>query len=375
MNSDVLIIGGGVIGLSIARELHKKGIGRITIVERGKMGQEASFAAAGMLAPDAETDKIDDFYHFCSESKRLYPDLASELFNETGVNIELDRSGTLYLAFTESDSIELKKSLEWKLRACLQVDYLNAEETRKWEPFVSPDIRESLFFAEDWQVENRKLLAALIKYSRINGIRIYEQTEIRELLIKNNLVTGAAQDKVKFFAGTTILTTGAWTSLIKIRETTVPVKVKPIRGQMISFHPPEKLFQKVIFSPRGYIVPRADGRILTGATVEDVGFDKSTTEIGTAKLHDIASEIAPCLAGITISDKWAGLRPFAGEGQPIIGGIEGFENLMIATGHYRNGILLAPLTGKIISEKLCENKHSKYLQAFSPKSISPFLQH
>ncbi len=349
MKSEVLIIGGGVIGLSIAREMHKNGASDITIIERGKVGQEASFAAAGMLAPNAETHKIDDFYNFCSESNRLYPQFAAELFEETGVDIELDRSGTLYLAFSENDSAELKKRFDWQRSAGLNVEHLSSQETLAAEPFISPKVRESLFFPNDWQVENRKLLIALRKYAEINGIKIREGIEIREILIEGENVIGAASDDEKFLADITILTTGAWTSLIKLGETVVPVTVKPIRGQMISFHPPEKIFRRVIYSPRGYIVPRADGRILVGATVEDVGFDKSTTEEGISFLRSVASEIAPSLTHLKITDCWAGLRPFADGGRPIIGEIDGFRNLIIATGHYRNGILLAPFTGKMVA--------------------------
>ncbi|MEJ7848672.1 MAG: glycine oxidase ThiO [Pyrinomonadaceae bacterium] len=350
MKSEVLIIGGGVIGLSIAREMHKSGARNITIVERGNIGQEASFAAAGMLAPNAETDEIDDFYRFCAESNRLYPQFAAELLEETGVDIELDRSGTLYMGFTENDSAELKKRYDWQRRAGLNVEHLSSEETLAAEPFLSPEVRESLFFPNDWQVENRKLLVALRKYSEINNIEVREGVEILEILTYGENVIGAASNDEKFPADTTILTTGAWTSLIKLGGTLVPVKIKPVRGQMISFHPPEKMFNRVIYSPRGYIVPRADGRILAGATVEDVGFDKSTTEEGISFLRCVASEIAPFLADLEISDRWAGLRPFADRGLPVIGEIAGFRNLIVATGHYRNGILLAPLTGKLVTK-------------------------
>lgn len=349
MTSEILIIGGGVIGLSIGRELHRNGVRRVTIVERGRAGHEASFAAAGMLAPNAETDKLDDFYRFCSDSNALYPDFAAELLDETGVDIELERSGTLYLAMTEHDSAELKKRFEWQENAGLCVEHLDAKATLNAEPFVSQHVRESLFFPHDWQVENRKLLAALLKYTEINGIEIREGINIDEISIEAGKVTGASANGEVFSADMTIIATGAWTSLIKLGGNPLPVKVKPIRGQMVSFHPPEKMFRRVIFSPRGYIVPRTDGRVLVGATVEEVGFDKSVTEKGVSSLLAIASEIAPRLSDFPISDSWAGLRPLAGEGWPVIGMVEGFENLLAATGHYRNGILLAPLTAKVVA--------------------------
>lgn len=361
---EVLIIGGGIIGLTIARELHKKGVKKITILERGEIGKEASHAAAGMLASNAETERQDDFYHFCSESNLLYANFADELLDETGVDIELNKSGTLYLALTENDSTEIRKRFAWQKTAGLAVELLSAQETRQTEPFVSPDILESLFFPNDWQVENRKLLYALRKFAEINEIEVRENTEIKNLLVENSKIIGAATSTEKFFAEKVILTTGAWTSLIKLDNYTLP-KVKPIRGQMISFRSAKRLFENVIYSPRGYLVPRMDRRILIGATVEDVGFNKEITTAGIENLREIAFEIAPSLTTLEIHEKWAGLRPFCEDGLPILGEFCGIENLFIATAHYRNGILLAPLTAKLLADKIAENRDSDYLKTFS----------
>jgi glycine oxidase len=363
--SDVLIVGGGVIGLSLARELHKKVVRRITILERGaEVGGESSYAAAGMLAPQAETDRADAFTAFCTESLRLYPDFAAELLDETGLDIELDRSGTLYLAFTENDSAEIRRRYEWQKSAGLPLEHLTAQETRRAEPFVSPDVRESLFFPDDWQVENRKLLRALEKYAEINEIKIVPNAEVTSLLTENDKINGAATVNEKFFAEKVVLTTGTWTSLIKTGGFALP-SIKPIRGQMICFQTAKRLFGKVIYTPRGYIVPRADGRILVGATVEDVGFDKSVTKSGTEILLETALEISPSLANLEIVEKWAGLRPFAADGLPIIGDFAEIENLFIAAAHYRNGILLAPLTARILAEKISENTDSVYFESFN----------
>ena len=370
--TDILIIGGGIIGLTLAREIRRKGIRNITILEKNQMcGTETSNAAAGMLAPQAETDKIDDFFNFCRESRDLYPNFAEELFDETGVNIELDRSGTLYAAFTENDLAEIRKRFEWQKKAGLDVEILSAEETRQTEPFISPDVLEALYFPNDWQVENRQMLAALQKYAELNQINIVENTEIIELLTENGKITGAKTENKNFPAEKVILTTGAWTSLIKLHENTSSViKVKPIRGQMLSFQTAKRLFTKVIYSPRGYIVPRFDGRILVGATTEDVGFDKNTTADGVNFLRENALEIAPGLVNLKISEKWAGLRPFAVDGLPILGEISEIENLLIATAHYRNGILLAPLTAKILTEKIVKNADSDYLEIYNPKRFN-----
>lgn len=345
----VLIIGGGIIGLSIARQLHKNGVRHITILERKIIGQESSFAAAGMLAVQAETNKKDEFLSFCQDGLNLYEDFSSELLDETGIDIELDREGTLYLAFNESDVAEINKRYEWQKNASLAVEKFSANEIRKIEPFVSPSVLSGLFFPKDWQVENRQILLALQTYCELNNIEIIENTEVTNLISDNEKIVGVETSDTKFFADSVVLATGAWTSLIKADGFELP-KVKPIRGQMISFRTAKRLISKVIYSPRGYIVPRTDGRILVGATVEDVGFVNEMTQSGIESLHENGAEIIPSLINLGILEKWSGLRPFAENSMPIIGKFA--ENLFIATAHYRNGILLAPLTAKIVAEKV-----------------------
>jgi glycine oxidase len=366
MNSEILIIGGGVIGLALARGLKKSGARKITILERGAVGRESSFAAAGMLAPQAETDKLDDFFEFCHESNKLYPQFAAELLDETGIDIELDRAGTLYLAFIDEDVREINRRYVWQKGAGLAIEYLTAEEIRRNEPFVSPDVREGLFFPNDRQVENRKLLLALQKFAELNEIRIIENAEVKNLIVKNGKATGAATESEIFSADAVILAGGAWSSLVKLNDSDLPFQVRPIRGQMLGFQTVKRFFRHVVYSPRGYIVPRADGRILAGATVEDVGFDKNITEAGTEFLLERALEIAPSLANLEITDKWSGLRPFATDGMPILGALAEAENLFAATAHYRNGILLAPLTAETLASKIVKNVESRYLQIFSP---------
>ena len=247
------------------------------------------------------------------------------------------------------------------------MEQLSAEETRKTEPFVSPDVRGSLFFPEDGQVENRKLIQALRLYAEMNGIEIRENIEVTGLLTDGSRVTGAETSGDRFKADQVVLATGAWTSLIKLGARSIPVKVKPIKGQIISFQTAKRLFQKVIYSPRGYIVPRADGRILAGATVEDAGFDKETTAGGIEFLRERSGEISPSLSGLSIYEQWAGLRPYASDGLPVIGRLGGIENLLVATAHFRNGILLAPLTGQIAADEITGITRSEYFDEFSPE--------
>ncbi len=366
MNPEVLIIGGGVIGLSIARELHKQGVSRITLLEQGVCGEEASWAAAGMLGPQVEANEAGTFFDLCFASRDMYAELAAELLDETGIDIELDRSGTLYLAFTDEDVREIRERFEWQHKAGLSIDLLSAEDVRRFEPLVSPDVRESLYFPNDWQVENRKLVAALKHYAEINGIAIRENVKVEKLTVKGQRVVGAETKEGCVFADKAVLATGAWTSLIKLGPIEMPLKIEPVLGQMIAFDATRRLVRNVIYSSHGYVVPRRDGRILAGSTSEMAGFEKSVTESASASLKKMAGMIVPEIAGLEINDRWAGLRPFASDGLPVLGTVGGIEDLFIATGHYRNGILLAPLTAKIAAENLVNGTASEYFRAFGP---------
>lgn len=335
-NTNILIIGGGVIGLSIARELHKRGAGSITIVDKGRIGAEASWAAAGMLAPNAECHADDELFRLCSASNHLYPDFAAELLDESGIDIELDRTGTLVLAFSDEESAQLEAKYEWQRTAGIAVERLSAEKVRKLEPAISPDVRTGYLYPNDWQVENRKLLAALRKYSEINGIELIENTGVTKLRKE----------------GKVVVTAGAWSNDLLAKP-----EVKPIRGQMISLAPGEsRILRHVIYSPRGYVVPRVDGRILIGATVEDAGFAKEVTPEAIASLKAAAIEIAPSLCELEIAEAWSGLRPFVAGEMPVIGRVPDEENVFVATGHYRNGILLAPITARMIADEIVETQ-------------------
>jgi glycine oxidase len=349
-SSDILIVGGGVIGLAIARELHRRGAGSIRLLERGQPGREASWAAAGILAPQVEADADGEFFRLCYESNRMYPGFAAELFDETGIDIELDRGGVIYAGFNELDEMEFDSRFAWQTSARLNIQKLSASEIRELEPEISERATCGLLFPDDGQVENRKLVEALIKFASSKGIEIATGVEAKSIAAKGDSVEVVAGGET-FSAGALVIATGAWTSLIKLGEHTLPVEVKPIRGQMICYRPPQN-FSHVVYSHRGYIVPRTDGRLLVGATVEDVGFDKSMTDEGLEHLKQVGCEIAPMLCDIKIAGRWAGLRPYAIRDEPFVGKLAGLTNVFAAVGHYRNGILLAAITAKIIADEV-----------------------
>ena len=366
MNKDVLIVGGGVIGLSIARELNRHGIKSITVIDGAECAAEASWAAGGMLAPQAEADEAGPFFDLCMSSRDLYPSLAEELLGETGIDVELDRAGTLYVAFTGDDSEMVRERYELQRSAGLEVELMDAASVRAAEPNLSPDVFEALYFAGDWQVDNRKLCAALRRYCEINGVEIRENTRVVEVIASGGKAVGVRTDAETLMAAEVVVAAGAWTSSILLGPRPIPVDLEPVLGQMIAFRGPTRIIQRVVYSSDGYIVPRRDGRVLAGSTTEKTGFRRKTTEIAAASIFSMACRIAPALRDLVIEDHWCGLRPRAADGFPVIGRIEGMDGLFIATGHYRNGILLAPITAAIAAESIIRNEPSAYLAAFGP---------
>jgi glycine oxidase len=360
---DALIVGGGIIGLTLARELRRKGLRQVAILEKNvDCGAEASSAAAGMLAPQAEQTRADDFFHFCRQSRDFYPQFAAEIFEETGIDIELDKTGTLYLAFSDEDLDELKLRFEWQQAAGLPIEKLDEWQIAALEPNLSKLVRGGLRFPFDWQVENLKIIAALAQNARVL------KTAARRLIFRKDKVAGVETDNGDYFAATVVLAAGAWTSLLDLPEKVAEAaKISPVRGQILSFGGGENLFRHVVYTPRGYIVPRRDGRVLAGATVEDAGFDNRATGAGVFSLLETAFEISPQFRRLTIQTIRSGLRPKTADNLPILGEFPPDSGLYFAAGHYRNGILLAPLTAKIVAEKIVGETSSPFLEIFNPR--------
>ena len=370
MDPDVLIIGGGVIGLSIARELHKTGVDRILLIEKAVCGAEASWAAAGMLSPQAETDDTGSFFDLCSASRDMYPGFSAELAAETGVEIGLDRQGTLYLAFSNEDHQHLLEKYKYQQQAGLDLEYLSREQVIDAEPNISPDVIGGLLFSNDWQVDNRKLCEALIKYAAVNNVEIRENTAALNVLVESGRVNGVETNVGPIKAGTVILAAGAWSSVVGLGDGALPFDIKPVRGQILEFTTSVRSFRHVIYTPTGYIVPRADGRVLAGSTTEHAGFVKEVTENARTHLGHVAKEISPLLTDSHVTGSWSGLRPFVADGLPVLGPMPGGEGLIIAAGHYRSGILLAPITGKMIADLVTGESNA---DNFLPFGVDRFL--
>jgi glycine oxidase len=365
---DVVVIGGGVIGLTIARALAHRGAGEICLIERASLGHEASFAAAGMLAPQAEANSQDDFFRLACQSRDLYPDFASSLYDETGIDVELDTTGTLYIALTYHDLVEIEKRYEWQTAAGLEVEKLTASQALQLEPCISQSVRGALRFPHDLQVENRRLLSALANSLAKLGVTVLSGTPVESVKIERDEVRGVHTLRGFISCPNVVVAAGTWSSLLKLSQPSEKraMMVEPVRGQMIAFDARPQLTSHVIYSPRGYIVPRRDGRLLAGSTSEHAGFAKQVTAGGISAILQHAQEISPSVSALPIVDTWAGLRPRAPDSLPVLGPCDEIGGLFYATGHYRNGILLAPVTGDLIAEAVVTGVTSPLLGPFSP---------
>ena len=360
--ADAIIVGGGVIGLAIARAVAQRGIREVILCERGELGAEASWAAGGMLGPQVEADQADDFFRLACASRDLYPEFAAALQEESGIDVELDKSGTLYLGFTESDEQEMRRRYDWQAKAGLPVEWLTAGEALQLEPNISPHVRCALRFPKEYQVENRRLVQALAVSNQKLGVNLVTNCEVSLLRVEKERVAGVETAAGFFTAPVVVVAAGAWTSQIMHDQ----VHIEPVRGQMLCFNAQPQIFNHVIYSPRGYLVPRRDGRLLAGSTSEHVGFDKRVTGKGMQSIQSMAFEIAPCLEDLDVVDSWAGLRPRSEDNFPVLGPDPEIAGLFHATGHYRNGILLAPITAELMAELIINGGTSSLFESFSP---------
>jgi glycine oxidase len=369
--SDVVIVGGGVIGLTIARALRLRGVREVMLIERGEPGAEASWAAGGILGPQVEADRADDFFELACASRDLYRTFAASLQNETGIDVELDTKGTLYFGFNSHDEDKLKARYEWQTRAGFQVEWLTADDARAIQPLVSDKISCALRFANDFQIENRKLLTALVAANEKLAVKLIKECEVRQVAIERGRVHGVKTSLGFVGAPTVVLAAGAWTSLISAGDAHLPqIEIEPVRGQMLCFKTEGREYRHVLYSERGYLVPRRNGRVLAGSTTEHVGFDRQVTDKAINAIKSMAFEISPSLKRAPLIDSWTGFRPRATDDLPVLGPCADISGLIFATGHYRNGILLAPITGELIADLIVSGEMPARLTPFSPNRFS-----
>ena len=346
-NWDVIVIGGGIIGLSLSIELRRKGAS-VLVVERGQPGREASHAAGGMLV-DCPLETPAVLEPLATASARLYPEFVRELEAESGMKIDLRDQGTI-----------LFPSVEHLSSACLERATLPAP-LAELEPALG-DLNRPAFYLHERSVDPRALTAATLQTAKRLAVDISSGEEVIAVNLSNGRVAGVITTKTSFQAPKVVNCAGAWSGQIA----PLAFPTRPVKGQMLCVASPSRnLLKNVIRTPEVYLIPRSDGRILVGATVEEAGFDKRTNLDTIQRLHRAAISIVPELIKAKILEDWAGLRPGTPDALPILGATA-TRGYYVATGHFRDGILLAPITAQVMAEVITGTNCNYDLQPFSP---------
>ncbi len=356
---DVLILGGGVIGLTTAWYLAGQGA-RVRILERGEVGRAASWAGAGILPPALEAVALSPMDRLRALSVRLFPELSAELLRETGVPNGYVVCGGIELPDPEHPGLDLPTE-EWHSPG-VPVEHWGRETIRATAPYLAPDIDRAVYLPSLAQVRNPWHMRALAEGCRRRGVEILEKFDARLVAHRSRVaVEGIDADRV-------LVAAGAWSAEL-LAPLGIRLPVRPVRGQMLLYRTPDAWVRPVLLQGKRYLVPRADGRILVGSTEEEAGFDATTTADGLAGLAAFARRVMPALADASLERSWAGLRPGSPAGVPFLGAIPSFDNLHVACGHFRAGIQLSAATGLVMAQHLLGQPPSIALDSFTAYTV------
>jgi glycine oxidase len=352
--ADVIVIGGGVIGLAVAWRARERGMS-VTLLERQQTGRGTSHVAAGMLAPVAEVEFGEAGRRVLElglSSSRLWPAFAAELEAVAGLEVGLLKTGTLLIARGQDEARELERQLAFRESLGLRVERLRASEARALEPGLAPTVRLALQAPDDHSVDPRLVLAALRQACVATGVGLREHAPVTRIELDGagGRVSGLMlEDGERLSAGEVVLAAGPWTGAIAGLPPGARVPVRPVKGQILRLRDPAGagLLRRVVRFEGGYLVPRGDGRYVLGATVEERGFDPLPTAGGVYELLRDARELIPGVSELEIEELLVGFRPGTPDNAPAIGR-GAIDGLTWASGHYRHGILLAPLTAELI---------------------------
>ncbi len=368
----VAIIGAGVVGLGIAWRL--AGRAEVSVFDRGKAGMGASHAAAGMLAACCEAEPGEEaLLALGRDSQERWPAFADELLRASGIDVELRREGTLVLALTGDDQAEIAHRLKFQQTLDLPLEWLSAAETRAREPHLAGKIAGALFSPQDHQVDNRKVVAALRIVAETAGVKIHEHRPVKEIAVQGGRTNGIVlEDGTNVAADVVVLAAGAWSRGIAGLAPDRRPPVRPVKGQMLALRmdPAAPLLNHVLWAPGAYLVPRRDGRLIVGATTEEKGFDDTITAGGMLTLLEAAWRAIPAIEELPIDEIWAGHRPGSRDDAPILGRAP-LENLFYATGHHRNGILLAPVTADAMARLILDDVIEPAIRPFGLERFLP----
>lgn len=359
---DVAIAGGGLIGGAIGLELARAGL-RVGVFDRAEPGREASWAGAGILSPAPETPAGIPLVGISKASLALYPQFVARVEEDCGYGVGFRPKGTLQAIFSRDATRELSTLIALHHGLGLQAEPLRPEDARELEPALSPELEAAVLRPDEASVDNRELTRGVLEAALQNGVSVSSNEPVQAIWREGEKCIGLILRHEKVSAKWTIIASGCFSSRIEGIEIYVPVRAA--KGQMAALRSDVIKIDRVLWSDKIYLVPRNDGRILAGATVEYVGFDKQVTPGGMESVFSGAIELAPELASARIEETWAGLRPDSPDHLPILGPT-GLDGLLVATGHFRSGILLAPITARLMREWITEQRVSQDWERFSP---------
>jgi glycine oxidase len=362
VGAGVLIVGGGMIGGSIACELARHGL-RVQIFDRQQPGLEASWAAAGMLAP-TESHETRPLVPLAQASFDLYPAFVAAVEEASGLKAGFVASAGLHVFFGDRAEAERDEVLSLNRSVGVSVEAVDVAEARRLEPGLNPAARAALVFPNEGRVDNRALTDAVLAAASKLGVGIHRGKPVEAIEIENGRCVGVRAAEETFAGDWVVMAAGCFSAQVPGAERYAPTR--PVRGQMVALRYAEPVrVAQVIRSERGYVVPREDGRLVAGSTLEDAGFEKRVTPEGLSQILRAAAELVPALSSAAVVETWSGLRPGTPDHLPILGPTD-LPGLLMATGHYRNGILLAPFTARLIREWIVQGEVSVEAGAFSP---------
>ena len=364
MSDPVLIVGGGVVGLAIGFELVRRDV-PVTIFERGEAGRGTSWQAAGMLAPDTEIGFEElELYGLNRESLRRWPAFAEAVESASGQSVDYRDDGTLIVADDPDSTKQIRRLYEFQREQGLGVEWLTGDEARDREPFIGPRVSAAIWCASDHQVDNRLLLEALRAAFQQEGGTLREHTPVARIEPDTQepaVITGKG-DRIE--GRDVVVAAGVWSRDLGGLEPAPPIR--PVKGQMLQLQMALPFdLQHVVRGPDAYLAPKSTGRLVIGATSEEMGFDTDVTAGGMYDLLEGAWEVVPGIYDLSLDDVWAGLRPASRDHQPLLGRAES-PGIVFATGHYRHGILLSPVTAQEIADLIVTGETSKWIEPFSP---------
>jgi glycine oxidase len=361
--TDVLVVGGGVIGLLTARQLDEKGIGCM-VLEREEPGHGATWASAGMIAPQAEARGPGPGLVFATAGRQRYPALARALAEETGVDVELRKEGALHVAISDEDEGEIEDCFRWQEKEGLEVEFLDGGELLRREPALSPGIRSGVHVPGDIQVSPRRLVIALRASLERRGVPVRTGEEALRVLVEGDRATGIESTAGEIRSETTLLCSGAWAG--RGMPGVPPLPVRPVRGQILALGGGRPApIAHCVHRPGVYLVPRHSGETWVGATMENAGFRVEVTAGAVADLLARGIAVVPALAREPVREWLAGLRPDTPDHLPLLGPW-GPEGLHVAVGHFRQGIATAPVTAELMAEWIETGRRPAALEPFDP---------